>query len=202
MLAVAPLLAETKVLAIAGSTRADSYNKKLVKEASEIAREMGAKVIVVDLNDFHMPFYDADFERREGMPANAKRLRSLMMSSDAIIIASPEYNASIPAVLKNAIDWASRSEDGKGSHDAFKGKKFAIMSASPGRGGGVRGLAHLRSIIEDVGGEVLEKQVTIPRAHTSFTADGNLESSATKEQIKEELADLIPTNVKIVKISP
>ena len=162
------LSAEMKVLALAGSGRGDLLNKKLVKEAAEIARQMGATVTVIDLKDYPMPFYDAEFETKRGMPKNAKRLRELMIGSDAIIIASPEYNSSIPAVLKNALDWASRSIDGGASREAFKGKKFAIMSTSPGRGGGSRGLVHLRSVIEDVGGVVVPEQVDPQRPPILF----------------------------------
>ena len=185
------IFAEPKVLALAGSTREDSYNKKLIREAAAIAQEMGAAVTLVDLKDFPMPFYDGDLEAREGMPENAKKLRDLMMESDSVIIASPEYNASIPAVLKNAIDWMSRGERGGGSHDAYKGKKFALISASPGRGGGARSLVHLRAVIEEVEGTVLEKQVSIPKAHTAFNGKGALESDAVRNELREEIQQLI-----------
>jgi NAD(P)H-dependent FMN reductase len=181
-----PLLAE-KVLAFAGSTREDSYNKKLLQEAVEIARKMGATVTLIDLKDYPMPFYDADWEKRGGMPKNAKRFRDLMISNEAFIIASPEYNGSIPAVLKNALDWASRGEDGVSSREAFKGKTFAIMSASPGKGGGARGITHLRSIIEAIGGTVVPQQVTIPLAQGYFSEKEMPENP----QLKEELQQLL-----------
>lgn len=183
-----PLFAEVKVLAFAGSTRADSYNKKLVQDATAMARQMGAKVTVIQLNDYPMPFYDADLEKKKGMPKYAQRLRKLMVDSDAIIIASPEYNSSIPGVLKNALDWASRSEDDGSSREAFKGKKFAIMSASPGKSGGSRGLKHLRAIIEDVGGIVVQEQVTIPYAHEYFTEQERPENPILKVEIQQLLS--------------
>ncbi len=185
------LFGETKVIAFAGSTREHSFNKSLVQEAARIAEEMGATVTVIDLKDYSMPFYNSDLEKRGGMPLNAKRLRDLMIQSDAVIIASPEYNASMTAILKNAIDWTTRGEDGKGSHDAYTRKKFAIMSASPGRRGGVRSLAHLRQVIEDAGGTVLAKQVSIPQAHTIFNDQGMLESDAIKNELKEEIRELL-----------
>lgn len=192
---VAPLSAETKVLAFAGSLRADSYNKKLVQQAAEMARQMGATVTIIDLKDYPMPFYDADLESKKGMPANAKRFRDLMIANDAVIIASPEYNASISAVLKNALDWASRSEDGKSSRDAFKGKKFAIMSAAAGKRGGARGLVHLRAVIEDVGGEVISKQVTVPQAYQAFNAKGELDSAPLKQELQDEVGQLLQSKV-------
>src|ERR1700731_2076408 len=92
------LNAQIKIVAFAGSTRADSYNKKLVNEAAAIAREMGAQVTIIDLKDYPMPLYDADFEVKQGMPESAKRLRALLIQSDAVLISSAEYNGSIPAV--------------------------------------------------------------------------------------------------------
>lgn len=181
------LLAEPKVLAFAGSTRKDSYNKKLIAAASEVAKEQGSLVTLIDLKDFPMPLYDADLETVQGLPENAKRLRNLMISHDKIMIASPEYNASIPAVLKNALDWVSRAEDGSFSTLAFKGKKFAIMSASPGKMGGARALNHLRSILETNGGIVLFKQVSIGNAHQYFAKNSGTENVALKEEVQQLL---------------
>lgn len=180
----APLVAELKVLMFAGSTRADSYNKKLVHEAAEMAKQMGAAVTVCELNDFPMPFYDTDLEREQGMPENAKRFRQLMIDHDAILIASPEYNHSISAVLKNTLDWASRSEEGKSSHAAFEGKKFAIMNASTHKKGSVHALAHLRAIIEDIGGEVISQEVAIPRAQNYFAEEVRPENPLLREELE------------------
>lgn len=189
-----PVAAETKVLAFSGSTREGSFNKKLVQEAAKMAQQMGAIVTVIDLRDYPLPHYDGDLEAKEGMPENAKRLRQLMMGSQAIIIASPEYNSSVSGVLKNLIDWASRNEEGKPSREAFKGKKFAIMSASPGQGGGARGLVHLRAIIEGIGGEVVQQQVSVPQAYNAFNAQGALESPELKEQLKQEIQQIVSGN--------
>lgn len=180
-------MAEVKVLAFAGSTRADSYNKKLVQEAATMASQMGTNVTVIQLSDYAMPFYDADLEMKEGMPKNARRLRQLMIESDAIVIAAPEYNGSIPAVLKNTLDWASRSENGGPSREAFQGKKFAIMSASPSKMGGSRGLKHLNAIIEDVGGIVVQPQVTIPHAHEYFAKKKSQENPALRKELHQLL---------------
>jgi chromate reductase, NAD(P)H dehydrogenase (quinone) len=182
------LSAEMKVLALSGSTRTDSYNKMLVQDAAKIARGMGATVTIIDLKDYPMPYYDRDVEVK-GMPKNVKKFRDLMVQSDAVIISTPEYNASVPAVLKNALDWASRSEDGKHSNDAFEGKRFALMSASPGKGGGARALAHLRVIIEDVDGTVVEDQVSITQAHKYFSQKDRAENPQLKAEIAQLLGD-------------
>lgn len=184
--AFAPTVAEggTKVLAIGGSTRLHSYNDALVKQAAKIAESQGAQVTVVNLRDFAMPFYDADLEASQGLPQSAKKLRDLMIQNDVIFIASPEYNSSISAVLKNALDWASRNEEGKPSRDAFKGKIFLLMSTSPGRGGGARCLEHLKAIVQDVGGTVLPRFVTVPNAYQAFDSNGSLIDPQAKEALE------------------
>jgi NAD(P)H-dependent FMN reductase len=186
------LSAEVNVLAFSGSTREESVHKKLVLEAANIARQENANVTVIDLKDFPIPFYDGDLEAKEGMPAKAKQLRQLMIKSDVIIIASPEYNSSVSAVLKNALDWASRGENGGSSREAFKGKKFVIMSASPGSGGGARNLVHLRAIIKDIGGTVLTEQITVPDAFNAFDEKGCL----TSPKLKADLQQVIQTAIR------
>jgi chromate reductase len=182
-----PLLAQTKVLALSGSTRKDSYNTKLLNEAAVIGKQLGMSITTINLEEFPMPFYNGDLERTKGMPEMAKRLRKLMIESDVILIASPEYNRSIPAVLKNSLDWASRSEDGKSSKEAFEGKIFALMSASPGKKGGVRGLQHLRDIIQDVHGDLIPQQVSVAQAHLAFDDKGHLKDEALRQKLQEEL---------------
>src|SRR5205085_3265644 len=97
-----------RILAFAGSTRAGSFNKKLLAVAVAAARDQGATVTQVDLRDLPMPLYDGDLEASEGLPENARTFRSLLIEHEGILISSPEYNSSISGVMKNAIDWASR----------------------------------------------------------------------------------------------
>lgn len=183
--------AEQKILAFAGSTRKDSCNKKLIENAAELARGMGAEVKIIDLKDYPIPFYDADDEQNKGMPENAKKLRNMMIESNRIIISTPEYNASLSGVLKNALDWASRSQDGKPSRDAFLGKKVAIMSCSPGNGGGARALAHLRAIISNIGGEVIPLEVAVPDCYSVFNSEGKLTNESIKGRLKAEIQQLL-----------
>lgn len=187
MIVLTPLHAQEdiKVLAFAGSTRIGSYNQLLVKEAAGMAQQMGAKVKVIDLKDYPMPFFDADLEAQKGMPNKAKELRQLMVQSHVIFIASPEYNASVSAVLKNALDWASRGEEGGASRDAFTGKQFVLLSASPGRGGGARGLVHLQAIIEDVGGAAFPKKFSLPAAYQAFNDQGLLTDSNRRAELQQ-----------------
>ena len=137
-----------KILAFAGSTRTDSLNKKLARAAAAIAGEAGAEVTFVDLRDLALPLYDGDLEEASGLPEGARKLKALLRASDGFLIASPEYNSSVTAVLKNALDWASRAEtDDEPPLAAFRGKAAALLSASPGALGGLRGLVHLRAIL-------------------------------------------------------
>lgn len=180
------LLAQMNVLIFSGSTRKDSYNQALAKEAAAEAKLMGANVTMIDLKNYSMPFYDADLEKK-GLPRSAKKFRDLMVASDAIVIATPEYNGSIPGLLKNALDWASRSESAEASRSAFKGKRFALLSASPGRLGGARALVHLKALIEEVGGKVINKQVAVPGAHSALE---DAELPVLRERIREQLKEL------------
>lgn len=187
---IAPLCAEVKVLAFAGSAREGSYNRLLVKEASEIARQLGATVTLIDLKDYPMPFYDADLEQKKGLPIDAKRFRQLVLENDGIIIASPEYNSSFSALVKNAIDWASRS-DGASRGSAFKGKKVALMSASPGKSGGARGLLHLEVVMKDVKADVAATKTLVPFADEAFDAAGKLKDPALRQKLKKEVEELV-----------
>lgn len=162
------------ILALAGSTRRDSYNKRLLPIAARAAEAAGAQVTVIDLKHYPMPLFDEDLEAASGLPEAALALKQRMREHDALLIASPEYNSSITAVLKNTIDWVSRSQPGEPSLVAFQGKVAALLSASPGGLGGLRGLVHLRSILGSIGIIVLPDQVAISRAFEAFDAEGAL----------------------------
>ncbi|MDZ7992644.1 MAG: NAD(P)H-dependent oxidoreductase [Nostoc sp. EspVER01] len=177
-----------KILAFAGSTRIDSYNKKLVKIAAAGAKAAGAEVTYIDLRDLPLPLYDEDLEAQKGLPANARTFKDLMISHQGLLIASPEYNSSLTAVLKNAIDWASRPAPNEAPLAAFAGKVASIMSASPGALGGLRGLVHLRSILGNIKVLVLPDQVAVSKAYEAFNADGTLKDPKQQESI-EQLGD-------------
>ena len=129
-----------KLVAFAGSAREGSWNKMLVNLAAEGAREAGAEVTFVDLKDYPMPVFGQDLQAESGMDPNAEKLQKLFSEHDGYLIASPEYNSSITSLLKNVIDWVSRSGKTDGSMEAYHGKTAVIMSASPGGLGGLRGL--------------------------------------------------------------
>ncbi|SMH71695.1 NADPH-dependent FMN reductase [Candidatus Nitrosotalea okcheonensis] len=178
-------MVKPKILAFAGSTRTDSFNKKLVKIATGGAMEGGADVTVIDLRDFAMPLYDGDLEQQQGLPSNARKLKDLMLSHQGFLISSPEYNSSISGVLKNTIDWVSRPVEGEEPLACFKGKVAGIMSASPGGLGGLRGMVHVRAILENIGVIVIPDQIAIAKAHEVFHADGTLQDKKQEEQVKK-----------------
>jgi NAD(P)H-dependent FMN reductase len=163
-----------RILAFAGSLRRDSFNKKLVRVAARGAEAAGAEVTVLDLADYRMPVFDEDLEKAEGMPESVARFRAQLLAHQGLLIASPEYNSSVTAALKNAIDWASRPVEGEPPMACFAGKIAGIMAASPGGLGGLRGLVTLRSILSNIQVIVLPVQHAISQAHDAFGADGDL----------------------------
>ena len=173
-----------KILAFAGSTRTGSFNKKLIKIAAEGARAAGAEVTLIDLRDFPMPLYDGDLETESGLPENAKKIKQLMIAHQGFLISSPEYNSSIPGVLKNTIDWASREEtDDEPPLVCFRGKAIGLLSASPGALGGIRSLVTVRSILGNIGGYLLPEQISIPKAHEAFDENGALKDESKQKSV-------------------
>ena len=174
-----------KILAFAGSTRTDSYNKKLVKVAAAGARAAGAEVTALDLRDLPMPLFDQDVEAAEGLPAHARTFKALLLVHQGLLISAPEYNSSMLGVLKNAIDWASRPAPGEAPLACFSGKVAALMSASPGALGGLRGLVHLRAMLGNIGALVLPGQVVVPKAHEALALEGTLKNAKQQAAVEE-----------------
>ncbi len=194
MLQFPPMSPQPKILAFAGSTRTESFNKKLIRVAVEGARGAGAEVTLIDLRDFPMPLYDGDLEAEKGIPENGLKLKELMKAHHGFLIASPEYNSAITGVLKNAIDWASRQSPEEKPLAAFNEKFAGLMSASPGALGGLRSLAVVRSILNNIGVFVIPHQVAISRAHEAFDADGSLKDGKQREKVEligSQLAKLL-----------
>ena len=183
-----------KILAFAGSARQDSFNHRLVQVAAEGARSAGADVTVLNLKDYPLPLFDEDLEREAVTPENASKLKQLFLEHDGLLISSPEYNSSITPLLKNTIDWVSRPVEGEPRLAAYQGKVAAIMAASPGALGGLRGLVHVRSILSSIGVIVLPDQVAIPNAHEAFDETGCLKDErrqASVEGLGRGLADIV-----------
>jgi chromate reductase, NAD(P)H dehydrogenase (quinone) len=186
-----------KILAFAGSTRRDSFNTKLVRVAAEAARQAGGEVTLIDLADFPLPLYDGDLESDSGQPENSARLYELFKSHQALLLSCPEYNSSITAVLKNVIDWVSRPRPGEPELVAFTGKIAALLSASPGGFGGMRGLVHVRAILGNIGTLVIPTQVSVPRAQEAFNADGSLRDEKLAQRIAKVAKELVATTRRL-----
>lgn len=186
-----------KVLAFAGSTRAGSWNKKLIRVAAHAAEAAGAEVTLLDLRDLNLPLYDGDLEEREGLPEGARRLKQLMKAHDAFLISSPEYNSSISGALKNAIDWASRPLEDAVPLEAFAGKVAGLMAASPGALGGLRGLVHLRAILGNIKVLVLPEQLAISKAHEAFDDEGNLKDEKQRAGIENIARRVVEVAAKL-----
>ena len=175
-----------KILAFAGSTRRDSLNRKLIQVATSIAQGAGAKVTLLDLNDYPLPLYNGDLEAKEGLPESALRLKTVFKSHDALMIASPEYHSSVPPLLKNTLDWVSREWQGESGLLPYQNKLAAIMAASPGALGGMRMLPHLRQIFNTLGVMVLPGQFSLAHADQAFDQTG-LKSPQRLESLILEL---------------
>ncbi len=186
-----------KILAFAGSLRRDSWNRKLIHAAVEAARAAGGEVTLIDLADYPLPLMDEDLEARDGLPANAQRLKALFKAHDALLIASPEYNSSVPPLLKNTIDWVSREWQGESGLVPYQNKVAAILAASPGTFGGMRMLPHLRQILNTLGVLVLPGQFSLSHADKAFDEEnGALKSPARLHAL---VLDLVNTSTALVR---
>ena len=168
-----------RVFGFAGSLRKASYNKMALRAAQELAPP-GMTIETFDLEP--IPMYNDDV-RLQGYPPPAEQFRARIKAADAVLIATPEYNHSIPGVLKNAIDWASRPPE-----QPFNGKPIALMGASPGALGTVRAQMHLRQCFVFLNGYVLaQPEVLIGNAPSRFDAEGKLTDEPTREFIRKLL---------------
>jgi len=184
-----------RVLGISGSLRRDSYNHALLREAAE---RLPAGAEMVEFEHLReIPPYDADLETAEA-PAAVAELRRAMREADAVIVATPEYNHSIPGVLKNALDWASRPA----GQSALTGKPVAVIGASTGMFGAVWAQAETRKVLGALGGRVVEAELPVARAADLYR-DGHLELSPEQShQLEEILAGLVSEAEQLRELIP
>lgn len=188
-----------RILVFAGSLRIQSFNKQLAQAAASMAESIGAEVTQIDLRDYRIPPYDGDMEAGGGIPERAQILRNLFVDHDAFIVASPEYNSSISGTLKNYIDWVSRPDGDVPALAAFEGKVAAIMSASPGALGGLRGLVHLRSILESIGVIVVPEQHAVSAAMKALSEDGRLVNERDQKNVEKVVKRLVEVASRLKK---
>ncbi len=183
-----------KILAFAGSSRKNSFNKKMVKIAAQAAEQAGAEVTVIDLIDYPAPIYNQDLEDEQGMPEAAIAFKRMMDEHDAFLIASPEYNSAFTPLLKNMLDWSSRKESVEEKPlVVFKGKPVIIMATSVGKLGGMRGLVFLRLLLSNLGMIVLPEQLALPFAGKAFNDDdlADVEQKQAVQALGTRLADYV-----------
>ena len=170
-----------RVLVFAASLRAESLNKKLAALAARVAEQSGAIVDHASMRDFDVPLYDGDLEGAQGIPAGAQELRRRLLESDAFIISSPEYNGSMPGVLKNLIDWTSRFRP-----QPFDGGHGLLLSASPSMVGGNRGLWTLRMPLEHLGARIFPDMFSLSMAHKAFS-EGDIADQGLRGRFEKNL---------------
>jgi NAD(P)H-dependent FMN reductase len=176
-----------KILVIPGSIRNRSHNARLAALAAKELTLADADVSMISLFDYPLPIYDADHDVVAGPPPNAVKLKKMIAAHRGVFIACPEYNASIPPLVKNMIDWVSRvHERGDPPYAAFRGRAFALGAASPDVLGGARGLLALRQVLElGCGALVLPEQVVVPSAENAFDELDNLKDARHATALKE-----------------
>ena len=175
-----------RVLAFSGSTRRDSFNRKLISAAAAALRDRGVDVMLVNLADYPMPIYNGDLEASDGLPENARRLRELARERDGYLISSPEYNSSFTPLLKNTLDWMSRNEQGQGSLDVYHGKTAALLGASNGQLGALRSILQLRWMLENIGVLVLPNVVAVSKAASAFGPGGELTDPTAIKRVQAQ----------------
>jgi chromate reductase, NAD(P)H dehydrogenase (quinone) len=192
-------MAAPKILIIPGSLRSGSHNAKLAMAATDEFVRADAEVTRISLVDFPLPIYDGDLQARSGVPINAVNLKRMIGAHQGVLIVSPEYNSSVPALVKNTIDWISRVQD---PHEArgqiFREKPFAIAAASQNRLGGTRALAALRLILTACHASVIPNQIALSFADEAYDDMDRLKNQADIDALKGLVRQLIEVSQRMM----
>lgn len=186
-------MSATKILVIPGSLRTGSFNVRLAALAAKELALAGVEVTRISLADYPLPIYDADLEAESGVPRPAVDLRHMIANHQGVLLVSPEYNASVPPLLKNAIDWVSRvRERGETPVQVFRDRAFAIAAASAGKFGGMRALMAWRQALTlGLGATVIPQQMALSGADHAFDDDGQLKDTRDAEALRGVVRQLI-----------
>jgi NAD(P)H-dependent FMN reductase len=188
-----------KILVIPGSLRTGSLNAKLAAVAAHALALEGAEVTRISFSDFPLPIYDGDLQAKSGVPKHAVNLKRMMAAHHGVLIVTPEYNSSVPALLKNAIDWVSRVQDAHETRgQVFRGRVFAIASASGGRLGGARALAALRLILSACHAQVIPNQLALAFAEDAYDEMDRLKNTADADALKALARQLIDVSQRMM----
>lgn len=176
-----------KLLAMPGSARRDSLNRRLLQVLVHGAELAGAEVTLFDPREHPMPLYDGDLETEQGIPPAAAHLQALFAEHHGLLLATPEYNGFFPPLVKNSFDWLSRPlPDGSGRPGTVhvRGKPAGIVAASPGALGGIRALQHTRQYLANLGFLVVPEQVGVPKADAVLDAAGGLADERLRSSVE------------------
>ena len=172
-----------RYLVFCASLRFDSLNGRLATLAARTIEANGGIVDSTAMPAFETPSYNQDVQQSEGFPSGAERMRECIQMNDAFVISCPEYNASMPGLLKNTIDWVSRF-----SPQPFNEKHGLLLSASPSMAGGNRGLWALRVPLEHLGARIYPDMYSLASAHQSFDAEGRIADARLEERFEQNIA--------------
>ena len=190
-------MAAPKILIIPGSLRTGSHNAKLAAVAAHEFAQAGVEVTRISLSDFPLPIYDGDLQTKSGVPKNAVNLKRMMGAHHGVLLVTPEYNSSVPPLLKNTIDWVSRVQE---AHEArgqvFRERTFAIAAASEGRLGGARALQALRLILSACQALVIPNQLALSFADQAYDEMDRLKKEADIEALKALVGQMIEMSQK------
>jgi chromate reductase, NAD(P)H dehydrogenase (quinone) len=188
-----------KILVIPGSLRSGSHNAKLAAAASHELAQQGVEVTRISLGDFPLPIYDGDLQAKSGVPKNAVNLKRMMSAHHGVLIVTPEYNSSVPALVKNTIDWVSRVQDAHETRgQVFRERAFAIAAASESRLGGTRSLAALRLILSACHATVIPNQLALSFAGEAYDDMDRLKHPADIEALAALVRQLIDVSQRMM----
>ena len=188
-----------KILVIPGSLRTGSHNARLAAAAAHEFALAGAEVTRISLADFPLPIYDGDLQTKSGVPKHAINLKRMMSAHHGVLIVTPEYNSSVPALVKNTIDWVTRVQDGQESRgQVFRGRAFAIAAASESRLGGTRSLAALRLILTACHAIVIPNQLALSFASEAYDDMDRLKHPTDIEALNALVRQLIDVSQRMM----
>ena len=192
-------MSAVKILVIPGSLRSGSLNAKLAAVAAHALAQEGAEITRISLGDFPLPIYDGDLQAKSGVPKHAVNLKRMMAAHHGVLIVTPEYNSSVPALIKNTIDWVSRVHDPHETRgQVFRDRVFAIAAASGGRLGGSRALAALRLILSACHAQVIPNQLALSFAEHAYDDMDHLKHPADIEAMQAMVRQLIDVSQRMM----
>lgn len=181
-------MSDLQVLLLPGSRRKDALSRRALHIVAEKVGDYGLVADTVLPDHLTAPLYDGDLEDAEGVPEAIKALNKRMAEAKALIIVTPEYNGVFPALLKNTLDWMSRTNDDQPGAAVFRGKPVLLLGTSPGANGGLRALPHLRAQMANLGMHVYGPQLAIGKAHEKFSNEGRITDDALDERMDKLVA--------------